>query len=250
VEFRLIDSGITDTARTMAVDETVLETFERCGIRTLHLYRRRPPAVSLGYFQSARTDIDAAFCRENGISICRRSSGGGAIFCDENQLIYAVTFYKKELPKATGEALRMVSAPLVETLRSFGLPAVFAPVNDITVNGKKISGCAQLRRREVVLQHGTLLMKNDRERMFRALRVPAKKTARKGLEHPGDRVTDLFSELARVPGPGEIVTGYLEEFEKAFHCRVKPGELAPHEKRRVEELVREKYGNPEWNLKR
>ena len=160
-EYRLIDSGVAGTPYTMALDGTMLDTFERDGTRTLHLYRRDPPAISLGYFQSAKTDIDPVFCRDNGIDICRRSSGGGAIYCDRNQLIYAATFARKELPGDIVDALRRVSVPLVETLWSYGLKAEFAPANDITVGGRKISGCAQVRRRGSVLQHGTLLLKND-----------------------------------------------------------------------------------------
>ena len=49
-------------------------------------------------------------------------------------------------------------------------PAEFKPVNDVLVDGRKISGSAQVRRHGVVLQHGTLLVRNDYERMFAVLR--------------------------------------------------------------------------------
>ena len=54
---------------------------------TLHFYRRDPPGVSVGYFKKVEEDVDLEKCRERGVVVVRRTSGGGTIFTDSNQLI-------------------------------------------------------------------------------------------------------------------------------------------------------------------
>ena len=77
----------------------------------------------------------------------------------------------KTIPYSIIESYRYLTQGIIEGLKQLGINAEFAPVNDIILNGKKISGNAQTRRWDCVLQHGTILLKSDIRTMFRVLKV-------------------------------------------------------------------------------
>ncbi len=90
---RVVDTGVARPELTAAIDEALLRArvAGACG-DTVHLYRRRPPSVSIGYFQSASEVADLGACRRDGVPVVRRASGGGAIFTDDRQLVYALAW--------------------------------------------------------------------------------------------------------------------------------------------------------------
>jgi lipoate-protein ligase A len=123
---------------------------------TMTVYSRDRPAVSLGRFRG----IDDV--RDTGISIVRRISGGGTIYSDTGQLTYSVIFRKELVPGHREESFRTICGGLVRMFGQLGIDASHKPVNDIIVNGRKISGSAQYRSRGSVIQHGTIILHADR----------------------------------------------------------------------------------------
>jgi len=248
VLWRLLETGPAPGPYTAALDEAIARLRAAGGVPdTLHLYRRRPPAVTLGYSLDARNEIDIGYCRDKGIDIIRRLSGGGAIYTDDRQLVYSLCT-KDLMPSSVPKSLALVCTALAGGLSSLGAPAVFAPVNDVLVNGRKVSGSAQLRKWGVVLTHGTVLVDADKDEMFRALRVPAPKLEKRSLKVARDRVTTLREELGRLPAMDEVGRAVVSGFEKAFDAHAVRGEPTPTEKTLAEELIRTRYGNDGWNL--
>jgi lipoate-protein ligase A len=248
VLWRLLETGPAPGPYTAALDEAIARSRAAGEVPdTLHLYRRRPPAVTLGYSLDAGNEIDIEYCRRKGIDIVRRLSGGGAIYTDDRQLVYSLST-KDLMPSSVPKSLALVCTALARGLSSLGAPAVFSPVNDVLVNGRKVSGSAQLRKWGVVLTHGTVLVDADREEMFRALRVPAAKLEKRALEAAADRVTSLREELGRLPPMEEVGRAVVSGFEKAFGAEAVPGSPTAAEKALALELVRTRYGNEEWNL--
>ncbi len=92
----------------------------------------------------------------------------------------------------------------MKTLAHLGIDATYKPVNDVLVDGMKISGCAQYRDRDKLLHHGTLILRLDSERMDKVLR-PVKER-----KYPG--LTSVEGSLGYVPEREEI----LRAFEKGF----------------------------------
>jgi lipoate-protein ligase A len=201
----------------------------------------------LGYSLDARAEVDIEYCRRRGIDIVRRLSGGGAIYTDDRQLVYSLTT-KGLLPSSVERSLELVCTALAKGISSLGVEAVFSPVNDVLVHGRKVSGSAQLRKWGVVLQHGTVLADADTEEMFRALRVPDKKLWKHSLEEPGRRVTTLRAELGRLPPMEDVERAVQSGFAEVFGAEMEPGGPTPGERRMAEELVRTRYGSDEWNL--
>ena len=250
MEWRLLDTGPAPGPYTAALDEAIA----RCRASgevpdTLHLYRRRPPAVTLGYSLDAGAEVDLDYCRRRGIDVVRRLSGGGAIYTDDRQLVWSFTT-KDLLPSSVPKSLELVCTALAKGLSGLGAPSVFSPANDVSVNGRKVSGSAQLRKWGVVLTHGTVLVDADPEEMFRALKVPASRLEKRSLGAAADRVTTLRAELGRLPPMEEVGRAVVSGLCGAFGAAAVPGAPTENEKALALELVRTRYGNEGWNLGR
>lgn len=249
-EWRLIDTGPASGPRTAALDEAIARARGAGEVPdTLHFYRRDPPAVTIGYSLDAHEEVDIDFCRRRGIDIVRRLSGGGAIYTDERQLVYSLAT-RGVLPFNVGESLKAVCTAVARGISSLGVEAVFAPVNDVLVGGRKVSGSAQMRKWGIVLQHGTVLVDSDPKVMFCALRVPEAKRLRHAAADPSLRVTTLREQMGRLPSMEEVKAALAASFGETFNASIVLGRLTDKEERMAVQLVRERYGNDGWNLRR
>ncbi len=263
VPFRLLLDGSLDGAFNMAVDEAVLGSYAASPsppAPTLRLYSWSPPAVSLGRRQPAAGAHDAAYLRAEGIDLVRRPTGGRAVL-HEYERTYAV-IGSLGCPPFDGGVLdtyRRISAALVEALRLLGVaaegeeparagprdvgplgpPVCFdrAGAHEITVRGRKLVGSAQLRRHGAFLQHGSLLLRADPERLSRAIGVPA----------DASRFVDLKAALGRAPDVSEIDAAIVEAFARTLGG-TSPGSLTPAEAARAASLSASKYSTDAWNL--
>ena len=247
--WRLLDSGLSEPAFTVAADEAIaLARAKGIVPNTLHFYRRDSPTVSLGYFQKIDKAIDLDFCRANGVRIVRRVTGGSAIYTDENQLIYGLAVDENSLPHEREMAFRKVCSAIVTALATMGIPAVHKPINDVLVSGRKISGSAQMRRRGIVLQHGTLVLKNDTAMMEGALRMDERKLSQRGLK-PSTCVTSLFEIMGKVPDIEKVKASLVYGFEKEFDIHLESSDFTSQEAEIIDELIQKKYSRDVWNLK-
>ncbi len=251
--WRYIDFDLIDPPTSGALAEAILiARSERKCPNTFFIYRRKPPAVSIGYFQAVNNTVDLAACRELGVEVSRRITGGGAIYSDENGIIYSIVVNEDnpKVPKNIAESYGVLCRGIIEALKILGLDAVFQPVNDILVGGRKISGSSQTRRRGVVLHHGTLLAKADIETMKRVLRIPDEKMSDKAAKSLEERVTSLEKLLGREVSMHEVKEAVKKGFEKALNVKFEDGKLTKYEEEHVRKLVEEKYSRDEWNLRR
>lgn len=249
VAWRLVDTGPAPGPRTAALDEAIARARGAGEVpNTLHFYRRRPPAVTIGYSLDAKREVDLDFCRREGIDVVRRLSGGGAIFTDDRQLVYSLTT-KEVLPFGAASSLAVVCTAVAEAISSLGVEAVFAPVNDVLVNGRKVSGSAQMRKWGVVLQHGTVIVDSDPRIMFSALRVPREKRLKRAAGDPRARVTTLREQLGRLPSMDEVRSALVASFERTFNVPIVPGSLTEKEEQMTLQLVRQRYENDGWNMR-
>ena len=239
--WRLVDSGALPPPQSAAVDEAVLEARSRSLVPdTLHFYTRSQPTVSLGRFQKIAEAVDVAACRARGVAVVRRRSGGGTIYTDSGQILFALISSRSVLGEdATGSFAR-VCAAVADSLTSLGVDARYRPVNDVEVRGKKISGSAQLRRRGSVLHHGSVLVNTDLETMDAVLINTS--------IAPSDRVTTLSLILGRTPDVEDVKRLMAESFREALGIEFEIGGLTEYELGLVENYVASHYGKEEWNL--
>ncbi|MCX8182090.1 MAG: lipoate--protein ligase family protein [Candidatus Methanomethyliaceae archaeon] len=248
---RVLRFEVHDPFYNMALDEAIARSVgEGSSPPTLRLYGWAPMAVSLGYFQEVMEEVDLGFCRERGIEVVRRITGGGAVLHTEGELTYsfAVNNDGSYVPEDIEESYRRICAPIVACVRRLGGDAVFKPINDIEVAGKKISGNAQTRRFGAVLQHGTLLLSIDYS-LLGALRPRAEKLRDKGISEVGGRVTTLKEVLKFEPERKTVAEILAEEFGKSFQLELSYGKITNKERELARELVR-KYMSKEWIFRR
>ncbi|HEV3432983.1 MAG TPA: biotin/lipoate A/B protein ligase family protein [Nitrososphaera sp.] len=239
-EIRTLETGYNPAALNMAIDETLMESVGEVPI--LRIYGWHPAAISIGYFQSMNEEVDWAKCREFGVDVVRRLTGGGAVL-HEFELTYS--FITKEYPQNIMESYQWICEAIVMSINKLGFDASFVPLNDIVIAGKKVSGNAQTRRNGVLLQHGTILLDVDVNKMFSLLKVPSEKLRDKIIKDVKERVTSLAGTTFN-----DMATSLKNSFAEKFEAKLMVDTLSTKEINRAMWLAEQKYGNKEWNLKR
>lgn len=249
--WRVIPLRIDDPFYSMAIDEAILKlNSEGRSPNTLRFWRWQPSTVSLGYFQSLEREVDMQSAAKYGVAIVRRLSGGGAVFHDhDGELTYSVVCRQEDLPRDIMESFRVICGGLIKGFDRLGLEARFAPLNDVEVGGKKISGSAQTRKWGSVLQHGTILVDPDIRLMFELLKVSPEKISDKFIASVYERVTSLARELKKRPSFEEVRDVMCAGFADSLGASFEEGDLMPEEINLAEEL-KAKYASKEWLMKR
>jgi len=251
--WRLIDMRIEDAYTQMAIDEAIAYARKRGETsNTIRLYRWKPSAVSVGYFQSIENEVDVDECRLQGVDLIRRITGGGAVFHDyDGEITYSLVAPDSDpkIPTDIIESYRIICGCIICGLKELGVNSEFKPVNDIVVDGKKISGNAQTRRYGVVLQHGTVLVDCDARKIFSLLKVSGVKISDKAIKSAEERLTNVRKYLSRAVSFEEARTALIKGFEEGLDIRLKPGKLTPYEESLVKEY-RKRYKSSEWIFQR
>ncbi|MBS3127602.1 lipoate--protein ligase family protein [Candidatus Woesearchaeota archaeon] len=250
MNLRIIPLEQHDAAMNMAIDEALLACIGKGDAPpTLRFYTWHPPAISLGYFQSLTEEVDLEACKKENIDMVRRVTGGGAVFHDQ-ELTYSIILPQQVLQKDILPSYALLCGALVKTFQEKKLDAQFVPINDIIVNNKKISGNAQTRRNGCILQHGTILLDVDIDKMFSLLKVPDEKMKGKLIQHIKERVTSMQQQLQRKVQPEELIPSLCKHFSDALHIPFQEGTYSEEEWNRALFLKKTKYLNNTWNAMR
>jgi lipoate-protein ligase A len=239
-KIRVLETGYNNAALNMAIDEALIENIGDAPI--LRLYGWRPEAVSIGYFQSIKEEVDLEKCSKIGVDVVRRLTGGGAVL-HELELTYS--FITKQYPQNIMESYRWICEAIVGSINRLGFDASFVPLNDIVVKGRKVSGSAQTRRKGVLLQHGTILLGVDVDKMFCILKVPSEKLKDKIIKEVKGRVTSLAGTTF-----GEMASSLKTSFATKFDAKLLADTMRPEEISRARWLAERKYSSREWNFRR
>jgi lipoate-protein ligase A len=251
--WRLLNTGHHDGFYNMAMDEAILESVSRGqNLPTLRLYGWTPAAVSVGYFQGLREEVDLEACKRHGVDVVRRISGGGAVF-HQAELTYSIIIPMSHPLGKTDirESYTRLCAGIIRGLEILGISARFVPINDIIAGDRKISGNAQSRRQGCILQHGTVLLKNNGDLMFELLKVPQEKLRGKRIEDVKSRVTSLETLLGRPIPFDQAAEALAEGFRRALSLNYSaPSPPDPGEEAAARKLAADKFASPLWLYKR
>jgi len=260
--WRLIVNGYLDGHSNMAIDEAMTRfanDYRNNPNPTLRTYRWRPFAISLGYNQSVN-EIDLNRCRQDGIDVVARPTGGRAIL-HAQELTYAVVipyqsmFFDKSITKVYEILSRAIVAGLkelgvgVEFERASSTPRDFSKGKysmfcfassvqyEISWQGRKLVGSAQRRLGNTILQHGSILIGPDHLRLVNYLSY-SKDRQEEVLRHLQDRTVHL-NELAN----GDITfndvhLALCRGFEKQLGIQFIQGELDSQEMDIVDSLIK------------
>lgn len=219
-KWRLLLTGTNPCLYNMDFD---IQLMRKALIPTLRFYQWYPPAVSIGAHQIFEQEIDLKKCEELGIGWVQRVTGGGAVYHDK-EVTYSITAPEEFFPDLI-KSYEDICGAVILGFKNLGITALYAPkvggnINDILVNGKKISGCAQTRRNGSMLHHGTILQEVEPEKMFAVLKVPDVKLTEKKIQEAKDRVTSLKQELGREVSYDEIVSVMSQAFKEKFNIEL------------------------------
>ncbi len=256
-EWRLIPECTRPGAELMALEEVAARRATEDGVRTAWVYTW-PDVLSLGYRQDPDT-VDWDYCEDASISVTRRPTGGGGIYHDSYaDVSYGIVAPAEELPGDLLDSYELLCEPVIAAFERLGVPAAFAdekrssvhqpacylraihPAHDVLAGGQKVSGNAQYRQRDAVIQHGSLsvaLAPDDHLGVF-GDPVPE--------ERFRERVTGI-SEHAEVTR--EEAVAALEE-SLAEWADADPGEWSDDELDAARDLADRKYATDAWTRDR
>lgn len=261
------------------MDESILESAGSGLVPpTLRLYAWEPACLSLGMAQPY-SEVNHAALVERGWHLVRRPTGGRAIL-HTAELTYSICGPQTEPCLSGGvlESYRMISAALLEALRLLGVeaesnekpdpgrnspygvqsearkeidPVCFTEPStyEITASGKKLVGSAQARRGNAVLQHGSLPLTGDLQRIVQVLNYADDKARQSAARRITERAATVEQLLGKKVSWEEAAAAMLKAFERKLELELEVGELSAVEISRAAELVEQKYDNPEWTAR-
>jgi lipoyl(octanoyl) transferase len=259
MRWHFFSTGADSGPCNMAVDEALMRYASRATTPAAHfrVYGWSRPTLSLGRNQRARGAYDEQGARAMGVDFVRRPTGGRALLHD-HEVTYSVVLPAADAAEARA-AYDFINEILLAGLGRLGVraeraagthnlppgprPCFDVPADrEISYRGRKLVGSAQWRRDGVLLQHGSILVRDDQgliQRLMRAGSVDA--------ETPTPRAATLGEAMGREPGADEVaealrvamreLAGSADDFE--------PQVLASD----VRELT-QRYSDPEWTWRR
>ena len=275
MKWRVVDTGISDAATNMAIDEAIMLAHAAGEVPpTLRFYGWQPASVSIGYFQQAARDIDLAACAAAGISVVRRLTGGRAVLHDR-ELTYSIAVKDDDpgIPAAVVASYGHFSRGLLAGLRRFGINAEMnisrqaqghnirnngasaacfdaASNYEIKYAGRKLVGSAQVRRYGVILQHGSIMLGFSAQKAASVLKHTSPE-ARSGVEKKLEkRVASAEEILMRSITREELAAAIKAELGPELGIELEEHCLTAREEAAGLKLARDKYNQDSWNLMR
>jgi len=237
LQWRLLIDNETLPKLNMAREEAILRTRQQgFGKDTLRIWRNSKSVV-VGCFGDPKSEVNLDLCRKKEIQVVRRSSGGGAVYHDLGNLNFSATYdlSTSQIPNDILKTYKKFSMSLIAGLSKVGVESEFRPPNSILLHGKKVSGLAIHRLRDVCLIHGTLLINVDLQTLHQVLRNVKDKVA---------NVSEIYPQVAT----NKIEMTIAEGFRSSLGVDFENGELHEREIQLANELHRMKYASDAQNL--
>lgn len=270
-----IDSGYCSPAFNMALDEALLNWQSKGEIPPIiRFYGWDPATLSIGYFQKAEAEIDLEEVKRKGLGFVRRPTGGRAVL-HEHELTYSVIVPESYpgMPTTVTEAYRVISEGILMGFRNLGLDAYFAVPRseqekaalksprssvcfdapswyELVVEGRKVAGSAQTRQKGVILQHGSILLELDDDKLFSVFKFSndrVKERMQKNLKNKAVAMNDIAGRKITIP---EAKEAFEKGFAEGLSVDLEPYVLTEKQLLEVKAIAESKYESDEWNFMR
>lgn len=175
--WNILDTGIQTAEENMAFDKKLLESMSPNSAPILHLYDWQRESATYGYFIKPEEFLDRAKAAKRGLDLARRPTGGGIVFhtfdlafsvlvpanhpgCTENTLenyAFVNNLVQEAIAPLLPEKSNLLPqdpVPLDESSRNFCMakPTIY----DVMIQGRKIGGAAQRKKKQGFLHQGTI----------------------------------------------------------------------------------------------
>lgn len=273
--WRFIDSGAGSASFNMALDEALLDWNSEGKIPpVIRFYGWNPATLSIGYFQKIDKEIDMEQVKTHGLGFVRRPTGGRGVL-HEHELTYSVIVSEEHpnMPKTVTEAYRVISEGILKGFHHLGMDAYFAVPRtaeerdslknprsavcfdapswyELVVEGRKVAGSAQTRQKGVILQHGSILLDLDEDKLFSLFKYPSdrvKERMQKAFKSKAVAINEISKERITLEQAKEA---FKKGFAEGLNIELEPYELTAEELEYVNKIAKERYEQDEWNFKR
>ena len=185
------------------------------------------PSVIFGHNQVVENEVNLDYCREHGIEVFRRKSGGGCVYADEDNLMFSFVTSDENVNFTYNRFMGM----LLLVLRRLGIEATGTNHNDVLIGDRKVSGTAFYHLPGASIVHATMLYDTNMDHMLNAITPSSEKLQRKGVESVRQRITLLKDYTT-------LSISELKDFVRQTLCQ---GEitLTPADVAAIEELEQE-----------
>lgn len=241
--YRYITSPSTDPRWNLALEQYVFDALPRD--KSYFMLWQNHNTIVVGKYQNTAAEINGKVVRDEGITVVRRLSGGGAVYHDLGNLNFT---FITDAPDAAKIDFRRFCEAVVDALADLGVMAEINGRNDITIEGKKFSGNSQYLREGRVMHHGTLMFRSDLTVLSRALAVDREKLSAKGIPSVVSRVTNIGDHL-----PPEVTIDDLREaLLRHIPCEdnAAPYVLTEEDIAAIDKIAQERYASWEWTYGR
>src|SRR6266849_4612594 len=254
--FRFLNTHVQDAAMNMAIDESVLTHHLNGEVPpTLRVFRWSQPSISLGRFQSIEREIVSERCKQLGVALVRRPTGGRAVY-HHDEFTYSIVISKRYgVPPGVVAAYAYLAQGLLAALRLVGVQAELSDERvskhpsaacfasstqaDLTSGGFKLIGSAQVWQDDALLQQGSLPLDDRAAEFFSMLRYPIDATRDEALAQYREKTTPLHTIVPDVLWE-DVATAFRYGFSTALQVEFMPGELSKSEWELAAQLVEEK----------
>lgn len=288
MKWRLLRTGNNSGAWNMAVDESIMMHVAKGVVPpTFRLYGWVPPALSLGHLQSFERDVDAESCKNLGIDVVRRPTGGRAVLHD-NEVTYSLIISEKDpvLPRNLHDSFYLATEGIVKGLAILGIEAEIQGSQwagglseagkresqrsrkpnhgaqsgacfdspswyEVVSGSKKLVGSAQARLKGVFLQHGSILITLDADKVCQILQHDSPDAREQSSMNLLEHATSIEAILGRSMSFAEVekavILGMQEHLDP---IELVEGQLLPEELSLAKDLISRKYGADIWTKRR
>lgn len=259
--WRYIDHPPAEASWNMAVDEAILTAaLDGKSPPTIRFFQWQKPSITFGYMVKVDNELNVDLCKKRDVPFIRRITGGGVVFhgCD---ITYSIVFPKSLAPETSSplSSYRLINRIFVNALKKIGIKAslledkvehsrdvcfVEPTEYDVLYKGRKLIGNAQRRRRDWVLNHGSMLFDTGYRKMadlIANLENPVETFSRNSIS-----IQEILPDLTRE----KVISAIINQFENDIGIKIKHGDLNDEESSLADKLVETKYSTEEWNMER
>jgi len=274
MQWRFLETGVNNAAMNMAIDEAILLCHSQKLVPpTLRFYTWEPAGVTLGYFQKLEKEIDTEGCQKLGVDYVRRLTGGRAVLHDRD-FTYSLIVQEDNslIPRGILDSYKEISKGIISGLDLLGVKAQVVALShdanrekkkdlsvacfdspswyEVVIDDKKIVGSAQTRKEGVLLQHGSILLELDVDKLFDVLQTPSLKVKERIKRDFPNRAISLENVLGKKIVYEELIAVMRQGFSEALDIQLAEGQLTQQEWDLAQQLYQEKYNGLEWNQRK
>lgn len=240
---KYVENNSINPKYNLALEEYVFRKFDLKDDYVI-LWRNRP-SIIIGKNQCTLEEINSQYIRENNIDVVRRITGGGSVYHDLGNLNFS---FITKVDKLENMDIKKNIYPVIDALGKLKVKCELSVRNDLTLDGKKISGIAQSITKGRLLNHGTLLFDSQLDALSKALNVKKEKIESKGVKSVRSRVTninDCLKSNINILEFRDLILKYIFEYERSPIIKY---ELTKEDKDAINNLMQNKYNTWQWNF--